>query len=56
MYIIKQNQTHRCREQISSYQWGEGQREGEIRVWFKRKTTMYKINKQQKYIIQHKEI
>ena len=34
MYIIKQNQTHRYREQISGYQWGEGQREGEIRVWY----------------------
>ena len=28
---VKQNQTHRHREQSSGYQWGEGSREGQDR-------------------------
>ena len=28
MYITKQKQTHRIREQTCGYQWGEGRREG----------------------------
>ena len=27
MYITKQKWTHRCREQTSGYQWGEGEGE-----------------------------
>ena len=33
MYITKQKQTHRYREQTSGYQWEEGSVEGEIGVW-----------------------
>ena len=32
MNITKQKQTHRYREQTSSYQWGEGLGEGKIGV------------------------
>ena len=32
MNITKPNQTHRYGEQTSGYQWGEGKREGKIRV------------------------
>ena len=28
MYITKQTQTHRCREQTSGFLWGEGKGEG----------------------------
>ena len=28
IYIAKQKQTHRYREQTSGYQWGEGRGEG----------------------------
>jgi len=31
MNITKQKQTHRYREQISGYQWGEGREEGQDR-------------------------
>ena len=31
MYITKEKQTHRYREQTSSYQWGDGEREGQDR-------------------------
>ena len=31
MYITKQKQTHRYREQTSGYQWGEGRGEGQDR-------------------------
>ena len=31
MYIMKQEQTHRYREQTSGYQWGEGR--GEEQDW-----------------------
>ena len=31
MNITKQKQTHRYREQTSSYQWGEGRRDGKDR-------------------------
>ena len=32
MYITKQKQTHRYREQTSGYQWGEGKGEGQNRI------------------------
>ena len=31
MYITKQKEAHRYREQTSAYQWGEGRREGRDR-------------------------
>ena len=31
MYITKQKQTHRYKEQASGYQWGEGSGEGQVR-------------------------
>ena len=55
--ITKKKQTHRYGEQTSSYQWGKGKRGGNIWVveW-EVQTAMYKINKQQGYIVQHGEI
>ena len=32
MNITKKKQTHRYREQVSSYLWGEGSREGQYKV------------------------
>ena len=32
MYITKQRQTHRYREQTSSYRWGEGRGRGTMGV------------------------
>ena len=31
MNLTKKKQTHRCREQTSGYQWGEGGEEGQYR-------------------------
>ena len=55
MYVTKQKQTHRYREQTSGYQWGKEAREGQDRGRGVRGTTMYKINKLQGYIVQHRE-
>ena len=41
MYITKQKQTHRYREQTSGYQWGEGRREGRGRSMGLRGTNYY---------------
>ena len=55
MSIIKQKQTHRYREQTSGYQ-GERGKGGKIGAeTYKVQTTMYKINKLQGYIAQHRE-
>ena len=43
MNTTKRKQTHRYREQISGYQCGERNREGQI-VDYKVQTTMYKIS------------
>ena len=41
----------------SGCQWGEGRtRWGEIEYGIKRQTTLYKIDKQQGYIEQHRKI
>ena len=32
MYITRQKQTHRYREQTGGYQWGEGRGRGKTRV------------------------
>ena len=57
MYTAKQKQTRRYRRQTSGYQWGDGSGEGQERVWDQEvQTTMYKIDKQQGYIVQHREI
>ena len=51
--IRKQKQTHRYREQTSGYQWGEGRGEGQAGGMGLRdtKTTVYKIDKQQGYVV-----
>ena len=41
MYITKQKQTHRYREQTSGYQWGEGKGEGQNRIKGLRGTSYY---------------
>ena len=56
MNTTKMKQTYRYREQTSGYQWGEGSVEG--KKGFRRlkvQTIMYKINKVQGYIVQHRE-
>ena len=48
----KQKQTHRYRKQTSGYQKGEWRGEGQIRgMGLTDTTTMYKIDKQQGYIV-----
>ena len=55
MNITKQKQTHRYREQTNGYQVREGRREGQNRGMGLRCTSyMYKINKLQGYIVQHR--
>ena len=54
--ITKKEQTHRYREQTSGYQQEERRRRaktwiGDLEV----QTTMCKINKLQRYIVQHRE-
>ena len=50
-------QTHRYRKKTSGYQWGEGRGRGKLGGWdIEIKTAMYKIDKQQKYIEQHREL
>ena len=57
MNVTKQKQTYRYREQTSGYWWGEGRGRGKIGVWDQEiQTTMYKIKKQQGYIVQHREL
>ena len=55
MYTAKQKQTHGYRKQTSSYQWVEGREEGQNRGTQLR-DIMYKIDKQQGYIVQHREL
>ena len=45
MYITKQKQTYRDREQTSSYQWGEGRGKGHDRGRRFRGTNYYICNK-----------
>ena len=53
--ITKKKQTHGCRKQTRGYQWGKGRGEGQDRGRGLRvQTTMYKINKLQGYVVQHK--
>ena len=47
MYVAKQKQTHRYRELVSGYQW-RGRGKTEVGDW-EVQTTMYKIEKQQRY-------
>ena len=55
MNTTKQKQTHRCGEQTSSYQWGEGNGKGRDRGrGWEVQTTMYKINKLQGGSIQQR--
>ena len=52
-----QKQTHRHREQTSGYQKEEGRGKDKLGVWdYHKQTIMYKINKQQGYIIQYGEL
>ena len=56
MYITKQKQTHRYREQTSGYQWGERRDEGQGRGrGLSSTTTIYKVDNQPVHIIQHRE-
>ena len=51
------NRTDRYREQTSGFQQGEGMGEGWNRdMWLKDISYYYKINKQQEYIVKHREI
>ena len=52
MCIQNRNKTHRYRKQTSSYQRGRGKGEGQIRgMGLTDKTNIYKIDKQQEYIV-----
>ena len=56
MNIAKQKQTHRYREQTSIISGEREERKGKIAVGdWKTQTTIYKINKLQGYIVQHRE-
>ena len=56
MNITKQKQTHSYGEQSSGYHWEEGRERGNIGVRDKGvQNTMYKINKIQGYIAQHRQ-
>ena len=54
---VKQKQSHRSKKQTSSYQWRGGREERQDRCRGLRRTNycMYKINKLQGYIVQHRE-
>ena len=53
---MKKKDTHKYREQTSGYQWGGKSRKGQDRSrGLSHKTTMYKINELQGYIVQAKE-
>ena len=57
MYTTKQKQPHRHRKQTSGYHWEK--KGGEARQGYginKIQTTMCKIDKQQRYIIQHRTV
>ena len=57
MYLTKQKQAHRYRKQTSGYQWGDGREEKHITGMGLRETNyMNKIDKPQRYIVQHKEL
>ena len=51
MYIAKQKQTHNYRKQTICYLWGEGREDGQGRDVELREPALYKIHKQQGYII-----
>ena len=55
MNIIKQKQTHRYREQTSGYQGERGWGSKTGAETYEVQTIMYKINKLQGYIVQHRE-
>ena len=56
MHTAKQKPAHRFEKQSSGYQWGEERERGKIGVGDEEvQTTMYKINKIQGYIIQHRK-
>jgi len=49
MYITKQKQTHRFREQTSAFQWEEGSGRGKKMVWdWEIQNIMCKVNGQQR--------
>ena len=57
MYLAKQGQTHRYRKQTGSYQRGERRGKGQVGGYgIKTQTTMYKINKQQRSMAEHREL
>ena len=51
---MKEKQALRCRKQTIGYQWREGSGVEQDRNM--EQTTMYKIDKQQGYIVWHREI
>ena len=51
MDITKHKQIHRYKEQTGGYQWGEGRGKGQHRGRGLQ-TTMYKIDKLQRYFVQ----
>lgn len=52
MHITRQKQTHRYRKQTNGYQWGFAKGRGKIGI-YRISSQMYKINKQQGYIVNH---
>ena len=55
--FTKQKQTHRHRKQTYGYQGGKGVREDKLGVRDQQiQTTIFKIDKQQRPTIQHKEL
>ena len=56
MNITKKKQTHRYREHVSGYQWGERRMKGQNRGEDSEvQTIRCEINKLQGYIVQHRE-
>ena len=55
MSRTKQKKTHKYRRQTNGYQWGGGRGEEQDKDVGLRDTIMYKINKQQGYIVKHRE-
>ena len=54
--FTKQKQTHRHRKQNYGYQRGKGDRD-KLGVWDKQiHTIIYKIDKQQEFTVEHKEL
>ena len=52
----EQKETHRYTKQTCSQQRGEGREKGQISEMGLRNKPMYKIDKQQGYIVQHREL